>query len=251
MNILKMVLPFKWRDFGVWFSRNSSLRSENEHGALKIEDLCFATSHHNLSGIRIVAELKLFRPDFENIFLCAFLADMGHMQLFEPFVGNPDSGEGSFFAGMKVSPKPEKTGSYELFLPEAGWVLPSIWRFLVQSLGLRPKGHERMPDIIVFAFEPGSMRPLLFAVKPFDYYGNAQRLKEEVMLDDFFQFLNLAPDASEAEVQRAYILSCRDFKADQSENENGEEARRRLNHFNRIKQGYQVWTEKLQQKRLC
>lgn len=251
MNILKMVLPFKWRDFGVWFSKNSSVKSENEHGVLKINDLCFATSHHNLNGIRIGVEFGLLRPYLNDVFLCAFLADMGQMQLFEPFVGNPDSGDGSFFASMKVAPAPEKKRNYELFLPEAGWVLPSIWRFLVQSLGLRPKGHERMPDIITFAFEPVSMRPLLFAAKPFDYYGSAKRLKEEVMLDDFFQFLNLAPDASEAEVQRAYILSCRDFKASQSENENDEEMRRRLNHFNRIKRGYQVWTERLQQKMLC
>ena len=53
MNILKMVLPFRWRDFGVWFSRNSSVRSENEHGALKIEDLYFSNSRHNLNGIKI------------------------------------------------------------------------------------------------------------------------------------------------------------------------------------------------------
>mgnify|MGYP001183757510 CR=1 FL=1 len=220
-----MVLPFKWRDFGAWFSRNSSVRSENEHGILKIADLCFASSHHNLNGIRIGVELKLLRPDFKNVFLCAFLADMGQMQLFEPFVGNPDSGDNNFFASLKVALAPDKTGNYELFLPEAGWVLPSIWRFLVQSLGLRPKGHARMPDVITFAFEPGDMRPLLFAAKPFDYYGSAQRLKEEVMLDDFFQFLNLTPDASEAEIQRAYILSCRDFKASQSENVDSEETR--------------------------
>ncbi len=251
MNILKMVLPFKWRDFGAWFSGHGRVTSENAHGELNISDLCFATSHHNLSGIRIGVDLKFLRSDCENIFLCAFLADLGQMLLFEPFVGNPDSGEGSFFAGMTVSPTPGKKCRHELFLPEAGWVLPSIWRFLVQSLGLRPKGHERMPDVIAFAFEPVGMQPLLFATTPFDYYGNAHRLREEIMLNDFFQFLGLAPDAGETEVQRAYILHCRDFNSSLSSDDGSEEARKRLNHFNRIKQGYQVWTEKLQQKKLC
>ena len=250
MNILKMVLPFKWRDFGVWFSRNSSVRSENEHGALKIEDLYFSNSRHNLNGIKIKVELKLLRPDQDQVFLCAFLADMSHLQLFEPFIGNPDDHTSEFFASSRVRSEHGMPESHELFLPDSGWILPSIWRFLVQSLGLRHKGEEMMPDVIVFAFDSASMQPLLFDLKPFDYYGNAKRLNNKVILEDFFQFLDLAPDASEAEVQRAYILHCRDFKACQSSDDGGEEARKRLSHFNRVKQGYQVWIEKLQQKRL-
>ena len=249
MGILKkFVLPFRWREFGSWFSKNSSVRSNNDLGSLEIKDLYFSAGQRNLNGIKIEVDLKLSQNLPEEIFLCGFLADLEQLRLFEPFIGNPDSSDECYHAHRKITATPGKSETFELFIPEAGWVLPSIWRFLIQSLGLRPKGEERMPDIVVFAFAPGGEVPLLFATKPFDYYGNTQRLKEKLMLGDFFRLLNLNENAPEAEVQRAYIHRCRDLQTS-TEGLAEEAAATTNNHFSRIKQGYQVWSEQLQKKR--
>lgn len=246
-SLKKFVLPFKWREFGSWFSKNGSARSRNDLGSLAIKDMYFTAGQRNLNGIKIEVDLKLSRNIPNEIFLCGFLADLEQLQLFEPFIGNPDSSDETYHASRKIITTPDKAETFELFIPEAGWVLPSIWRFLIQSLGLRPKGQERMPDVIVFAFAPGGEVPLLFATRPFDYYGNTQRLKEKLILGDFFRLLNLTEDAAEADVQRAYIHRCRDLQATEDLAE--EAVVSKNNHFSRIKQGYQVWSEQLQKKR--
>ncbi len=212
-SIDKIVLPFKWSEFGSWFSTCNPPGLAGQFGTLAINDLAFTAGNHNLDGIRIEVEL-CFKPGVaKEVFLCGFLADLEHLQLFEPFVGNPDSDDAIYHACQKIRTHPGVAEVVELFLPEAGWVLPSIWRFLIQSLGLRPKKSIHMPDIIVMALVKDENLPLLFASKPFDYYGNARRLKEELLLEDFFRQLHVDEGTSEAEVQRAYILHCRDSQA--------------------------------------
>lgn len=249
MNSLdKIVLPFKWSDFGSWFSTCNPPGLVDRYGTLAINDLAFTAGNHSLDGIRIEAEF-CFKPGVaKEVFLCGFLADLEHLQLFEPFVGNPDSKDEVYHACQKIRTHPGITEVVELFLPEAGWVLPSIWRFLIQSLGLRPKKSIHMPDIIVMALVKDENLPLLFASRPFDYYGNARRLKEELLLEDFFRQLHVDEGTSEAEVQRAYILHCRESQSFLAQGAASGDHQRQ-NHINRIRQGYQLWTEKLQQRR--
>lgn len=251
MNLSKrLVLPFRWREFKDWFAKFRNVTSENDTGKLTIRDMYFSAGSRNLEGIKIELDLKVFDPQLTELFVCAVLADLTHMQLFEPFIGNPDHFNEDYQGSRLVKPTSGRIECVELFIPDQGWVLPSIWRFLVQSLGLRAKGGEHMPDILVFVFKPDCEWPLLFATRPFDYYGNAQRLKEELMLGDFYRLLNLNDGASENEVQRAYILSCREYQAHPDLAGATEDAvHRQQARFVRIKQGYQIWTEKLQRRR--
>ena len=103
-----------------------------------------------------------------------------------------------------------------------------------------------MPEIIVFGFsQQDSQKPVLFAKQPFDYFGNARRLKEELAVKDFFKLLNVAPNASESEIQRAYISRCREFQNEVAAKFSKAVKRHRNSVFTRMKNGYQVWTEKL------
>lgn len=244
----RFVLPFRWREFGSWFSRAGGVLSENNSGRLKINGIDFAAGNRKLEGIRIKVELTVDDLAVKEAFLCAFLADLQHKELFEPFIGNPECFGEEYIAGKAVKPRHGALEDHELFIPEQGWVLPSIWRFLVQSIGLRHKGGQRMPDIVVFAFRPGSTSPLFYASQPFDYFGNAQRLKEDLVLGDFFSLLNLPAETDEAEVQRAYIHCCREHQSDSGGGVPTEVARSRYARFARIKQGYHVWIEKLQRR---
>ncbi len=247
MNLIdKIVLPFKWSEFGSWYTKYRNVNPEGSSGSLRITDLAFAAGKRGLEGIRIEVELNLECNVPKELCLCGFLADLEHEQLFEPFIGNPDNAESVYHASRLIKPHPGFKEVIELFIPEAGWVLPSIWRFLIQSLGLRPKRQEHMPDIFVFAMAPGVEGPLLTASSPFDYYGNAERLKEEMLLGEFFRQLQLDESASESEVQRAYIQHCRDSQAPSVSGFSAEAIRQSRGRFNRVKQGYQVWTEKIQ-----
>lgn len=244
----RFVLPFRWREFGNWFASAGLVPSENDSGRLKIAGLTFAAGNRKLEGIKIKVELSINDVAAKDVFLCAFLADLYHKELFEPFIGNPERFGEEYISGKAVRPRHGAVEEHELFIPEQGWVLPSIWRFLVQSIGLRHKGAERMPDVVVFAFGHGNPKPLLFASQSFDYFGNAQQLKEDLILGDFFSLLNLPEGSHENEVQRAYILSCREYQAEVGGVVSPDLVRRRLAKFARIKQGYHIWTEKLQQR---
>lgn len=247
-----LVLPFKWRGFNTWFSKFKSVTSENEVGKLVIRDLHFAAGTRSLEGIKIDVDLKVNDPNRSELFLCAFLADLTHLELFEPFIGNPDRFNQEYHGTRMIKPIVGRSESYELFIPEQGWILPSIWRFLVKSLGLHKKGGERMPDILVFAFSRNIDEPVLFATKPFDYYGNARRLKDDLMLGEFYRLLNLRQGASESDIQRAYVMSCCELQANQADNPADEYMGNNRARFSRIKQGYHVWAEKLQRNReLC
>ncbi|MDD3148905.1 MAG: hypothetical protein PHD82_16550 [Candidatus Riflebacteria bacterium] len=251
MNVIdKIVLPFKWSEFGVWYKKFRQICLNDTSGSLEISDLCFVAGRRGLEGIKIEVELHLEHNIPKEVFLCGFIADLAHEQLFEPFIGNPDSTDEVYHASRIIKPHPGFKEVVELFIPEAGWVLPSIWRFLIQSLGLRPKGHESMPDIFVFAMAPGSEAPLLMASRSFDYYGNAARLKDEMLLEEFYRLLKLNEAASETEVQRAYINHCREMQTLQPAGVSAgalEMIHQKQIRFNRIKQGYQLWTEKLNQ----
>jgi hypothetical protein len=90
--------------------------------------------------------------------------------------------------------------------------------------------------------------PVLFATQSFDYFGSAQKLKEQLVLGDFFSLLHLPAEADESEIQRAYIMSCREQQLQSNQKIVPELIRRRSARFMRIKHGYQVWTEKLQRR---
>jgi hypothetical protein len=245
----RFVLPFRWREFGSWFSSTGNVSSENESGRLKINGIGFAAGSRKLEGIRVKVGLELNNAFLKNIYVCAFLADLHQKELFEPFIGNPERFGEEYIAGKSFRPRHHGANEeLELFIPEQGWILPSIWRFLVQSIGLRNKGAGRMPDVAVFVFQPGCRQPLLFASQPFDYFGNAQQLKEDLVLGDFFNLLKLPQDAHESEVQRAYIMSCRDHQDEITAGQPPEVVRRNSARFSRIKQGYHVWIEKLQRR---
>jgi hypothetical protein len=136
-----------------------------------------------------------------------------------------------------------------LFIPEEGWILPSIWRFLMHSLGLHHKTDERLPEIIVFAFATDNKRPLLSTTKAFDYYGSAHRLQENLILDEFYDILHLEPFASESDIQKAYIATCRKFQAFLEDCASSAVLRMRSKMFSRMKQGYHIWTERLNKRR--
>ncbi|MFZ5950898.1 MAG: hypothetical protein ACOYXC_09340 [Candidatus Rifleibacteriota bacterium] len=240
----RFVLPFKWREFGKWFSTLGPINNNQEK--LEIKDIHFEAGEKRLEGIRIMASLQIQTEMPADIFLLTFLADMETLELFEPFFGSPDRLADVGLSGRFVRLEPGKTLDVELFIPDQGWILPSIWRFLVQSIGLKKKESSRMPEIIVFGFEVGkTSRPFLFASQEFDYFGHANRLKEEIALKDFFKLLNLSPDASESDVQRAYISCCRDHQNDVQAGHATELAGKRNSSFARIKNGYQIWTDKL------
>lgn len=244
----RFVLPFKWREFGKWFSTLGPVTKSNQK-QLEIKDIHFEAGERRLEGIRIIASLQLQGELPKDVFLLTFLADMETLELFEPFFGSPDSLADVGLSGRFVRLMPEKTLDVELFIPDQGWILPSIWRFLVQSIGLKKKEDARMPEIIVFGFETGnSGRPILFASKPFDYFGNANRLKEEIALKDFFRLLDLTPEAAEADIQRAYISRCREFQTDCGSGYPRELISKRNSVFSRIKNGYQIWSEKINSK---
>ena len=250
MNDLdRVVLPFKWSEFSKWFSQYRQVAYSGTHGFLAINDTAFSAGHHRLEGISIVVELCFNDTFAREVYLCGFLADLEHQQLFEPFIGNPDSSDNCCFACRKLTVHPGVVEVHNLFIPEAGWVLPSIWRFLIQSLGLRPKGQVRMPDIVVFAIASEVPGPLLFGTLPFDYYGQAKRLKEELLLGEFFRQLHIDEHASESEIQRAYILHCRDSQMAVQTDASTAVTTQQQNQVNRLRQGYQLWTEKLQRQR--
>lgn len=241
----KFVLPFKWREFGRWFSALGSITAMNDSQII-IKDVFFETCDRRLDGIRVCTSLNLDSDGPKNLYLITFLADMETLQLFEPFFGNPDKFTEVGLSGRMVRCFPGKRSDVELFIPDQGWILPSIWRFLVQSVGLKKKDDARMPEIIVLGFDAcNNSVPLVFAKRPFDYFGNANRLKEELALNDFFRLLNVPEGAPDSEVQRAYIMRCREFQVEAAENVPKEVFRRRSSVFTRIKNGYQIWTEKI------
>jgi hypothetical protein len=244
----RFVLPFKWREFGKWFSALGSI-TENNKFQIKIKDVCFEASERRLEGIRIQTKILVPSGIEKKIFLVAFLADMESLELFEPFVGIPNRVSDFGLSGRMVELRSGRGTQVDLFIPDQGWILPSIWRFLVQSVGLKKKDDVKMPEVIIFGFEPGqNQRPVLFACRPFDYFGNARRLKEDLALKDFFRLLNVSPEASEAEIQRAYIVRCREFQAESGEEVPRELYRRRGSVFAKIKNGYQIWTDKTRER---
>lgn len=244
----RFVLPFRWREFGSWFASAGRVTSENKSGRLRIVGAEFAAGQRKLDGIKVKVELITDNVAGKGMFLCAFLADLHHNELFEPFIGNPERFAEDYVSGRFVELCHGASEEHELFIPEKGWVLPSIWRFLFQSIGLRQKSSERMPDLLVFAFKPGVSLPVLFATQSFDYFGSAQKLKEQLVLGDFFSLLHLPAEADESEIQRAYIMSCREQQLQSNQKIVPELIRRRSARFMRIKHGYQVWTEKLQRR---
>lgn len=236
----RFVLPFKWRDFGKWFSTLGSIKEQNKI-KFKIKDIFFEASESRLEGIRIITSLKPGNNIADSIFLITFLADMKTLELFEPFIGSPDHIADFALSGRFVNLSEKKEQKIELFIPDQGWILPSIWRFLVQSVGLKKKTETRMPEIIVFGFsQKDNQKPVLFARKPFDYFGNAQRLKEELAIKDFFRLLNVGPDATESEIKRAYFSRCKEFKNEISAQIPRSVSRRRNSNLARIKNGYEV-----------
>ncbi|MBU1108573.1 MAG: J domain-containing protein [Candidatus Riflebacteria bacterium] len=245
----QFVLPFKWREFGRWFENCGKVDSENDKGRLKIAEAGFVAGGRKLRGIRIKGELSVKDSHFCELFLCAFLVDLHRKELFEPFIGNPESFDERMVSPRLITLTPSVTQKYELFIQEQGWILPSIWRFLMQSIGLRHKTSERKPDIIVFAFQEGNSVPVYAASLPFDYFGSAHHLQEELIMNDFFDMLHIEPDASESEIQRAYIASCRKFQELIPDCVSSIVLRRRTSMFSRIKQGYHIWTDRLQKRR--
>lgn len=242
----RFVLPFKWREFGKWFSTLGAI-TEKSNSQLEVKDVYFEAGDKRLDGIRVVTTLNLSEENSKDLFMITFLADMETLDLFEPFFGNPDKTKEFGLSGRFVRASPGKSCDVELFIPDQGWILPSIWRFLVESVGLRKRDDARMPEIIVFGFEAGSksQTPLFFARKPFDYFGNARRLKEQMALSDFFRLLNVSAFAPEEEVQRAYIVRCREFEHEQENRFPREVYRRRVSILTRIKNGYQIWSERV------
>jgi hypothetical protein len=171
------------------------------------------------------------------------------MELFEPFIGSPDCFASIGLSGKFLHARPGQEEPVELFIPDQGWILPSLWRFLVESLGLKKKEKARMPEILILAFQSASTSRLLtYATKPFDYFGNANRLKEEIALRQFFSLLNVDEAASEAEIQRAYISTCREFQAMNADGLPFELKRKKSSEFSKVKNGYQVWIDKLQKQ---
>ena len=244
----RFVLPFKWREFGKWFSTLGPIAEANQ-SQLQIKDIHFEAGERRLEGIRIMASLQIKGNLPKDVYLLTFLADMESLELFEPFFGSPDRLSDTGLSGRFLRLMPQRTLDVELFIPDQGWILPSIWRFLVQSIGLHKKERAKMPEIIVFAFETGGeQKPILFASMPFDYFGNANRLKEEIALKDFFKLLDLSPDATEADVQCAYISSCREYQGENVGGLSGEINGKRNSTFSRIKNGYQIWTDRLNHK---
>ncbi|GAB4268282.1 MAG: hypothetical protein Kow0029_03540 [Candidatus Rifleibacteriota bacterium] len=244
INEERFVLPFKWREFGKWFSTLGVINDQGDP-ILKIREIFFEAGEKRLEGIKIKVSFRGIEKKPKDFYLVAFLADMISLTLFEPIVGTPAD-----FPEIGLSGKYVKSLSYEaidleLFIPDQGWILPSIWRFLIQGMGLRRKDDARMPEIIVFAFESGNPKPIAFASKVFDYFGNARKLREDLALRDFFRLLNVHPDAPEHEIQRAYVARCREFHAEVGQNYSQEVIRRRNSVFSRIRNGYQLWSDKL------
>ncbi|MGM0599805.1 MAG: hypothetical protein ACQETH_08310 [Candidatus Rifleibacteriota bacterium] len=241
----RFVLPFKWRDFGNWFSTLGSIKEKN-NTEIEIKDIFFEASETRLEGIRIITSLKPADNFPDSVFLITFLADMETLELFEPFIGSPDHIADFALSGRFVNLSDGKEEKTELFIPDQGWILPSIWRFLVQSVGLKRKTETKMPEIIVFGFsKQDKQKPLFFARKPFDYFGNARRLKEELALRDFFRLLQVSPNAAKSDVERAYVSRCRELQNAAPAKFPKSISRRRNSIFARMKNGYQVWTEKL------
>jgi hypothetical protein len=240
----RFVLPFKWREFGKWFSALNQTEVKTDV-QLNIEDIFFEASEHKLEGISVTTRFCSFSKQTQGFFLITFLADMRSLQLFEPFIGNPDCFGEIGLSGRYTVVEPMQEERLELFIPDQGWILPSIWRFLVQSVGLRKKTRPRMPDILVIAFSTSpKIKFLCYKTREFDYFGNANRLKDEIALRDFFRLLNLEENASESDIQRAYIAKCRELQPEEICNELSF-SRKKSAAFTRIKNGYQLWTEKL------
>ncbi len=247
----RFVLPFRWREFGRWFAGYGQVLSHNTAGRLKIENTSFAARQKKVEGIRLKVELKICDESVKKVFLCAFVADLSHNELFEPFIGNPDRFADECLAGKFVEPLSGASQKVELMIPEQGWVLPSIWRYMVETIGLKHKAEQRLPDLLVFAFNPANSQPLLYASCAFDYFGHAARLRDGLILEEFFELLKLSPESSESDVQRAYIQSCREFQTFSSGNFSEQLFHKFSSRFARIKQGYHVWIDRLQGKRGC
>lgn len=245
----KFVLPFRWREFGRWYKDCGKIDAENANGRLKICAADFASDTRKLRGIRVRGEITVNSSRFSELYLCAFLADLGRNELLEPFIGNPDSFVGRAVESSPVTLELAQSQKFEIFIPEQGWILPSIWRFLMHSIGLRRKTSERMPDILVLAFLPDTNIPVFSTSVPFDYFGSASHLQEELVLKEFFSTLKLRPSASEAEVHAAYIASCRRFQELIPDCVSPIVWRRRTSMFSRIKHGYHIWAERLQMRR--
>ena len=235
------VLPFRWREFSDWFSKAGEVGSENPNGHIKIADIHFRPGERGVAGIGIDVELQINHQLYPYVWLCPFLVDMKRIELFEPFIGNPDK-QGLGAASAQAVVPAGKTESVELFIEEQGWILPSIWRFLFKSIGLKRKKDQALPHLMVLVFSNNSPKPLLCASEPFDYFGNAIRFQNELLVKEFMRILHLRPDCSQAEIQRAYAITCWEYKAkNASENEKRK--------FDSIKKGYKAWLESIRQSK--
>lgn len=236
-----LVLPFRWREFSDWFSKTGEVGSDNINGQIKIADIHFRPGDQGVAGIGIDVELQINHQQYPNVWLCPFLADMKRLELFEPFIGNPDK-QGLGAVSARVVAPTGKPESVELFIEEQGWILPSLWRFLFKSIGLKRKKDQALPYVLVLVFDSKSSKTLLCGSVPFDYFGNAIRFQNELLVKQFMQYLHLRPECSEAEVQRAYAITCWEYKAKKT----SEHDKRR---FDNIKKGYKAWIDSIKQPR--
>ncbi|NCB37995.1 MAG: hypothetical protein EOM80_04425, partial [Erysipelotrichia bacterium] len=113
----RFVLPFRWSEFGSWFSRLGSVSSESAAGSLAIKRLCFSADTGNLEGIKVEVELNMRSIAPSEVFLCAFLGDLYRKELFEPFIGNLAKFHENYHGISKVRPKSGGAEIHELLIP--------------------------------------------------------------------------------------------------------------------------------------
>lgn len=235
-------LPFRWRDFSDWFSKVGEVGSENRNGHIKIVDIHFKPGNHGVAGIGIDVELQINHQEYPNVWLCPFLVDMKRVELFEPFIGNPDQQKLGAVSARAIAPV-GKSEPVELFIEEQGWILPTLWRFLFKSIGLKRKKDQALPHVLVLVFDCETSEALLCASVPFYYFGNAVRFQNDLLAKEFMQTLRLRPDCSESEIQRAYAITCWEYNA----KKHSEYDKRR---FDSIKKGYKAWFHSVKQPRV-
>jgi hypothetical protein len=170
---------------------------------------------------------------------------MDGLRLFEPYMGYRENEIENYVCGKKFGPFPE--GGYsvtDLFIPEQGWVLPSIWKHLFSAMGLKAKAPVKMPEVVVFGFLPDARTPLFFCSQVFDYFGQAKRLREQLVLTDFFNLIGVSIKSTEKEISQAYAERCGELSRASVGPFSHSIEKLRESRFKKLKEGYQVWMEK-------
>ena len=243
LNMKHFVLPFEWNEFGDWFSKIEKDYWSKSQVQLRINDVCFESFKKKLSGIRLKVSLEALSKMDAEIVLCPFLVDMKRKILFKPF---SDQKACYYYKNVLAARaflgKDSLSVDTELFLPEQGWVLPSIWKKMRNSLGLNKKvKHPSFPHLLVLGFNSVDSVPICFAQREFDYFRESAKLREKLVLKDFFELVGMKDTSDIRKIEIAFKKKLFELKSQLNNCQTAEIGKYYRRSFEKLQLGYSLW----------